>query len=80
MAYQKNPPQYGPLTPQVPTSPRPSHLPVQGMIPVDRRNEVHFSLFLYVKKHMNFCITFIIISSYVLCVYFMYFLYRDMLT
>lgn len=28
--YQKNPPQYGPLTPQVPTSPRPSHLPVQG--------------------------------------------------
>ncbi|XP_071516222.1 serine/threonine-protein kinase unc-51 isoform X1 [Panulirus ornatus] len=30
MAYQKNPPQYGPLTPQVPTSPRPSHLPVQG--------------------------------------------------
>nr|XP_053639461.1 serine/threonine-protein kinase unc-51-like isoform X4 [Cherax quadricarinatus] len=30
MAYQKNPAQYGPLTPQVPTSPRPSHLPVQG--------------------------------------------------
>ncbi|XP_037780307.1 serine/threonine-protein kinase unc-51-like [Penaeus monodon] len=28
--YQKNQPQYGPLTPQVPTSPRPSHLPVQG--------------------------------------------------
>ncbi|XP_045593426.2 serine/threonine-protein kinase unc-51 isoform X3 [Procambarus clarkii] len=30
VVYQKNPPQYGPLTPQVPTSPRPSHLPVQG--------------------------------------------------
>lgn len=30
VAYQKNPPQYGPLTPQVPASPRPSHLPVQG--------------------------------------------------
>ncbi|XP_050717032.1 serine/threonine-protein kinase unc-51-like isoform X2 [Eriocheir sinensis] len=28
--YQKNPPQYGPLTPQLASSPRPSHLPVQG--------------------------------------------------
>ncbi|KAK7068240.1 Serine/threonine-protein kinase ulk2 [Halocaridina rubra] len=28
--YQKNLPQYGPLTPQVPASPRPSHLPVQA--------------------------------------------------
>ncbi|XP_064094549.1 serine/threonine-protein kinase unc-51-like isoform X3 [Macrobrachium nipponense] len=30
VVYQKNTPQYGPLTPQVPASPRPSHLPVQG--------------------------------------------------
>lgn len=30
MAYQKNPPQYSPLTPQLASSPRPSHLPVQG--------------------------------------------------
>ncbi|XP_068205911.1 serine/threonine-protein kinase unc-51 isoform X3 [Palaemon carinicauda] len=30
VVYQKNPPQYAPLTPQVPASPRPSHLPVQG--------------------------------------------------
>ncbi|KAK8388962.1 hypothetical protein O3P69_020727 [Scylla paramamosain] len=28
--YQKNPPQYSPLTPQLASSPRPSHLPVQG--------------------------------------------------
>lgn len=31
VAYQKNPPQYGPLTPQLAASPRPSHLPVQGL-------------------------------------------------
>ncbi|XP_045135559.1 serine/threonine-protein kinase unc-51-like isoform X3 [Portunus trituberculatus] len=30
MMYQKNPPQYSPLTPQLASSPRPSHLPVQG--------------------------------------------------
>ncbi|XP_042218215.1 serine/threonine-protein kinase unc-51-like isoform X2 [Homarus americanus] len=30
IVYQKNAPQYSPLTPQIPSSPRPSHLPVQG--------------------------------------------------
>lgn len=30
LVYQKNPPQYSPLTPQLASSPRPSHLPVQG--------------------------------------------------
>ncbi|KAK3868488.1 hypothetical protein Pcinc_026129 [Petrolisthes cinctipes] len=30
VAYQKNPPQYSPLIPQLAASPRPSHLPVQG--------------------------------------------------